>query len=93
MSKFLTLKQAAKKCRPAVDVEDILEMALDGKLKLSVNFINPVYAKTGEVHQLPEQDKVIFYPDYSSLKKLTGIHDLAMIGNESIVVPKKQTAD
>jgi ethanolamine utilization protein EutQ (cupin superfamily) len=89
MRNFLTLKQAAKKCKPVIDVEDILEMALDGKLKLSVDFINSVYAKTGEVHQLPEQDKVIFYPDYSSLKKLIGIYDLAMLGNEKFDVRNK----
>jgi hypothetical protein len=89
MSKFLKLKQAAKKSKPSVDVEDILEMALDGKLKLSVNFINPVYAKTGEVHKLPGQDEVIFYPNYSSLEKLTGVYDVAMIGNERLDIQNK----
>jgi hypothetical protein len=55
----------------------------------SAYFIKPVYAKTGEVHQLPEQDKVIFYPDYSSLEKLMGVYDLAMIGNEKLDIQNK----
>lgn len=88
--KFLTLKQAAKKFNPAVDVDDVLHIALDGKLKLSVNFINPVYyARTGTFHRLSEQHEAIFYPDYSSFEKLTGIYDLAMIGNEKLDVENK----
>jgi hypothetical protein len=87
---FLTLKQAAKKFNPTVDVDDVLQMALNGELKLSVNFINPVYyARTGAFHRLSEQHEAIFYPDYSSFENLTGIYDLAMIGNEKLDVQNK----
>ncbi len=86
MNKTFALKKVAKQLEPTGDVEDVLQMVLDGQLKLSVNFINPVYAKTGEIYTLPEQNEFVFYPNYSSLEKLTGIYDLAMIGNEKLDV-------
>ena len=64
VNKTFTLKKVAKQLEPTGDIEDVLQMALDGKLKLSVNFINPVYARTGTFHQLSKQHEATFYPDY-----------------------------
>jgi len=53
LKKLLTLAETAKHlsiiCGEEVSEADILRLALDGQLILSVNFVNPTFAKIGKV--------------------------------------------
>jgi hypothetical protein len=51
LKNWLTIEEAAKYLSNAftelVTESDVLRLALDGRLKLSVNFVNPVVVKLG----------------------------------------------
>lgn len=105
LKSFLTVKDAAghlsKLYNEEVGEAHVLRMALDGQLKLSINFVNYAFVKCGEV--ILADDEVSKITSYSSthiyekrlikhnnkVKKINGVWDLPMIGAEKLAIEHK----
>jgi hypothetical protein len=112
---WLTVAQAAQRlstiCLEDVTEADVLRLALDGRLQLSVRFVNFAMARIGKITPIAdveyevgpspdgtETDRLYGWPVlYNSdglavsvvkldaaVIRLTGVHDLPMIGNERL---------
>ena len=66
LREWLTVSEAARHLSimfgEEVNEADILRLALDGHLKLSVNFVNPVYGKCGKL--IPYEDRERLPPEF-----------------------------
>lgn len=92
LKKWLTLEQAAAylttQLNEPVSQADVMGLALDRHLTLSIDFVNGVYARAGKA--VPNSDGVVGIPfngrDLLVFKDeiicLHGVHDLPMIGGE-----------
>lgn len=91
LKEWLTVPAAAKHLAAIVEEEvteaDVLRLALDGQLKLSVNFVNHTKAKRGQIvaweetewwytSPLSETNKTIFHLGGQYLKKKYSIQFL-----------------
>lgn len=94
--KWLTLPEVAKRlsltCNEEVPEADILRFALEGHLKLSVNFVNNVQVAKGKIYPIyPGMDvakdlNYHFFTLSDEVKTISGICDLPMIGGEQLYV-------
>lgn len=109
LKEWLSLEDAAKRLSidfdEDVSVADVLRLGQDKHLRLSVHFVNYVYAKKGEVVEIKsgehaERDINMMNnsPDIGEGRylnigddvfKLSGVYDLAMIGCECLDVEDK----
>lgn len=92
--KWLTLDESANhlttRLKEPVTQADILQLALDGHLTLSVNFVNTTYARVGKIIPnnidatgfiIPINGREVFsFQD--NIFSISGIYDLPMIGGE-----------
>lgn len=88
---WLTVPEAAKHlsaiCEEEVSEADVLRLALDGHLKLSVNFVNHTYAKRGNVVPYREARRR-HYPTILDEKDMSDFFGKNMAAN-SVELEKK----
>lgn len=90
---WLTVQEAARHLSNLFEDEvseaDVLRLALDGHLKLSVNFVNHAYAKQGKLISLEEDDEFVSLlkeiPDENREKFIKGMEKFNMFGSR---IPK-----
>lgn len=87
MREYLTVEEAARHLSgifaEEVSEADILRLALDGKLTLSVNLVNAAQVRRGNLARLT------FTALQEDVVTIRGIWDLPMIGNERVDVENK----
>ena len=96
LKKWLTLPEAAQHLalvlEERVTDSDVLRLALDGHLKMSVNFVNHAYAKRGEVVPLAEVDMAEGFlregeePYLVPLAIQLNDHDFLKIGKKIVIL-------
>jgi hypothetical protein len=81
LREWLTLPEAARHlsgiCGEPVTDADVLRLALDGKLKLSIHFVNQARARRGVVVPREQAESAIYHPLYGPLVKVVadlGLH-------------------
>lgn len=90
LKQWMTLSEAAKHlsgtCGEEVGIADILRLALDGHLQLSVNFVNHAEARLGQIVG-PDDVTWIEFPSLSKdhPEQTTKIPDCLSIGNENYI--------
>lgn len=105
LKEWLTLPDAAKHltciCNDEVTEAEILQLALGGRLRLSVYFVNNVYARAcslvdiGTIDKmpahsvLPHNDSNFFVSFEDSIVQINNVWDLTMCGNENIDIQNK----
>lgn len=93
LKKFLTLAEAAKylstTCGEEVSEADVLGLVLDRRFALSVNFINPVYVRWGEVVARNFEDSKnnkINFKEWKNKARVDSTHDLQLENKASRVI-------